>query len=144
MATSTVMLTLIIDKRAKKIILAKAGKDFVDIMSSMILFSCFLKLVRDLNRELCTNVIRTDIMSRLVMEQLLNSWSHTWMVMDDLCVKPVSMISGVDLLQHNIKDICALEKRVVEFGIDEEGEACMDRASSGSGLCCVVEKVGLC
>lgn len=43
----------------------------------------------------------------------------TYMVSDDLSVTPVSMISGIELLQHNVKDIGVLEKRVVELGIDE-------------------------
>lgn len=43
----------------------------------------------------------------------------TFMVTDDLSVTPVSMISGIDLIQNNVKDIGVLEKRVVELGIDE-------------------------
>ncbi|KAK2633776.1 hypothetical protein Ddye_028568 [Dipteronia dyeriana] len=49
-----------------------------------------------------------------VVKQLI-----TYLVTDDLCVKPVSMISGVDLLQHSVKDIGASEKKVVGFGVDE-------------------------
>lgn len=43
----------------------------------------------------------------------------TYLVTDDLLVTPMSMITGIDLLQHNVKDVCVLEKRVVEFGTKE-------------------------
>ncbi|KAK0593344.1 hypothetical protein LWI29_035053 [Acer saccharum] len=46
----------------------------------------------------------------------------TYMVTDDLHIKPFSMISSVDLLQNNVKnaeDIGDLEERFVEFGPDE-------------------------
>ncbi|KAK1572002.1 hypothetical protein Q3G72_025921 [Acer saccharum] len=49
----------------------------------------------------------------------------TYMVTDDLHVKPFSMISSVDLLQNNVKnaeDICDLEERFVEFGPNEKKE----------------------
>lgn len=41
------------------------------------------------------------------------------MVTDDSTVTPVSMIFGVDLLQHNVNDIGALKKRVVQVGTNE-------------------------
>lgn len=43
----------------------------------------------------------------------------TYLVTDDLSVTPMSMITGIDLLQHNVKDVSVLEKRVVEFGTNE-------------------------
>ncbi|PSS32603.1 Mitochondrial distribution and morphology protein [Actinidia chinensis var. chinensis] len=44
----------------------------------------------------------------------------TYMVMDDLVVKPMSGISGITLLnKFNVKDLSALEERVVDFGMDE-------------------------
>ncbi|KAK0593068.1 hypothetical protein LWI29_030251 [Acer saccharum] len=58
----------------------------------------------------------------------------TYLVTDDLCVKPVSMISGVDLLQHSVKDIGALEKRVVGFGINEALELLRTSLKSKASL----------
>lgn len=44
----------------------------------------------------------------------------TYMVTDDLTVTPMSMISGVTLLNKcNVKDFSALEERMVEFSINE-------------------------
>ncbi|XP_071742317.1 uncharacterized protein [Rutidosis leptorrhynchoides] len=44
----------------------------------------------------------------------------TYMVMDDLAVKPMSTISTITLLNKlNIKDVCVLEEKQVEFGMAE-------------------------
>ncbi|CAI9097751.1 OLC1v1034233C1 [Oldenlandia corymbosa var. corymbosa] len=44
----------------------------------------------------------------------------TYMVMDDLVVKPMSTISSIALLNKlNVKDVGALEEKEVELGIDE-------------------------
>ncbi|KAL9365411.1 hypothetical protein Peur_043284 [Populus x canadensis] len=44
----------------------------------------------------------------------------TYMVTNDLSVSPMSMVSGVGLLnKFNIKDFGVLEEKVVDFGIDE-------------------------
>ena len=44
----------------------------------------------------------------------------TYMVMDDLAVKPLSTTSLATLLnKFNVKDIGALEEKVVDLGVDE-------------------------
>ncbi|KAL8525353.1 hypothetical protein ACS0TY_014833 [Phlomoides rotata] len=44
----------------------------------------------------------------------------TYMVMDDLVVKPMSTISSITLLnQFNIKDVLALEEKVVTLGMNQ-------------------------
>ncbi|KAK1415606.1 hypothetical protein QVD17_31389 [Tagetes erecta] len=44
----------------------------------------------------------------------------TYMVMDDLTVKPMSTISSITLLNKlSIKDICVLEEKEVQFGTEE-------------------------
>jgi hypothetical protein len=44
----------------------------------------------------------------------------TYMVTGDLSVSPMSMVSGVGMLnKFNIKDFGVLEEKVVEFGINE-------------------------
>jgi hypothetical protein len=46
--------------------------------------------------------------------------SVTYMVMDDLVVKPLSTISGVTLVsKFGVTDLGAVEEKVVHFGIDE-------------------------
>jgi hypothetical protein len=44
----------------------------------------------------------------------------TYMVMDDLEVKPMSIISAINLLtKFNVTDVWAVEEKVVDFGMDE-------------------------
>ncbi|KAL3620111.1 hypothetical protein CASFOL_035023 [Castilleja foliolosa] len=44
----------------------------------------------------------------------------TYMVMDDLVVTPMSTISSITLLnKFNVKEVSALEEKVVSFGVDE-------------------------
>ncbi|KAG5533328.1 hypothetical protein RHGRI_027503 [Rhododendron griersonianum] len=44
----------------------------------------------------------------------------TYMVMDDLVVTPISTISSITMLnKFNVKDVGALEERVVDFGMPE-------------------------
>ncbi|XP_059302571.1 uncharacterized protein LOC132054614 [Lycium ferocissimum] len=44
----------------------------------------------------------------------------TYMIMDDLVVKPMSIISSITLLnKFNVKDVGALQEEVVHFGMDE-------------------------
>ncbi|KAK9064144.1 hypothetical protein SSX86_018016 [Deinandra increscens subsp. villosa] len=44
----------------------------------------------------------------------------TYMVMDDLAVKPMSTISTITLLNKlSVKDVCVLEEKEVQFGIQE-------------------------
>jgi len=44
----------------------------------------------------------------------------TYMVMDDLEVKPMSIISAITLLtKFNVRDVGAVEEKVVDLGMDE-------------------------
>ncbi|KAL2507044.1 hypothetical protein Fot_30691 [Forsythia ovata] len=44
----------------------------------------------------------------------------TYMVMDDLVVKPLSTISSITLLnEYNVKELAALQEKVVDLGMDE-------------------------
>ena len=44
----------------------------------------------------------------------------TYMVMDHLEVKPMSIISAITLLtKFNVRDLGAVEEKVVDFGMDE-------------------------
>ncbi|KAL2507486.1 uncharacterized protein Fot_31133 [Forsythia ovata] len=45
---------------------------------------------------------------------------ETYMVMDDLVVKPLSTISSITLLnEYNVKELAALQEKVVDLGMDE-------------------------
>jgi hypothetical protein len=44
----------------------------------------------------------------------------TYMMMDDLDVKPMSIISAITLLsKFNVRDVGAVEEKVVDLGMDE-------------------------
>ena len=44
----------------------------------------------------------------------------TYMIMDDLEVKPMSTISSITLLNSfNVKDISSLQEKIVELSVDE-------------------------
>jgi hypothetical protein len=44
----------------------------------------------------------------------------TYIVMDDLAMKPMSTISAITLLTKlNVTDVGAVEEKVVDFGMDE-------------------------
>ncbi|KAH9703205.1 hypothetical protein KPL70_011036 [Citrus sinensis] len=191
METTKVKLTLIIEKRANKVIIAEAKKDFVDFLFNLLSLpiSTVIRLLKNGSTLGCVdnlyqslenlndaylqpNQNKDDLLKRHVTAALnappllpeANAANTncpgkncsllmdcrlrfdlfvdsgistcnckkpsageggvvknlvTYMVSDDLSVTPVSMTSGIELLQHNVKDIGVLEKRVVELGIDE-------------------------
>lgn len=50
----------------------------------------------------------------------------TYMIMDDLEVKPMSPISTIALLNRfNVRDFGALEEKVVDLGMDEVSNFCL-------------------
>ncbi|XP_059458474.1 uncharacterized protein LOC132188081 [Corylus avellana] len=60
----------------------------------------------------------------------------TYMVMDDLDVKPMSAISSISLLsKFNVTDLGAVEEKVVDFGMDEVSVALRDPLIMNSVLC---------
>ncbi|KAL5733309.1 hypothetical protein ACOSQ2_033001 [Xanthoceras sorbifolium] len=100
MATSTEKLTLMIDKRVKKVIFAEAEKDFVDI----ILYDPFLLLPEAGPRP---------------KHRTLYKCNRDRHVTDSRICQLSQLFNNYELpIMHNIKDICALEKRVEEFGTD--------------------------
>ncbi|KAJ0103218.1 hypothetical protein Patl1_06264 [Pistacia atlantica] len=188
-------LKLMIDKGAKKVLFAEAGKDFVDVLFNLLSLNIrtIIKLLRDADMVGCTGnlypslenlnkdylqpnqnkleLLKTlektsglllvpgassqqqkkiynclnrcryvadetskrcpqcgssmsyEVVSLLKMDSVCEGGIVnklvTYMVTDDLLVTPGSMISSIDLIQEHVKDIGALEKRVVEFGADE-------------------------
>ncbi|PRQ59058.1 hypothetical protein RchiOBHm_Chr1g0365991 [Rosa chinensis] len=71
----------------------------------------------------------------------------TYMIMDDLEVKPMSTISSITMLNRfNIKDVGALEEKVVELGMDEGVKLLKESLQSKSVLTNVFleKKAGFC
>ncbi|XVE99460.1 hypothetical protein REPUB_Repub03eG0199700 [Reevesia pubescens] len=59
----------------------------------------------------------------------------TYMVTDDLMVKPMSAISSIALLNRlNVKDVEALEEKTINFGMDEAVKLLKHRCSRRLGL----------
>ncbi|KAJ0101351.1 hypothetical protein Patl1_06272 [Pistacia atlantica] len=137
MATTTtppnkLTLKLMIDKGAKKVLFAEAGKDFVDVLFNLLSLKLgtVIKLLRDANMVGCIgnlypsleNLNKDYLQPNQNKLELLKTQEKTSALLvpgDDLLVTPGSMISSIDLIQEHVKDIGALEKRVVEFGTDE-------------------------
>ncbi|KAJ0101345.1 hypothetical protein Patl1_06274 [Pistacia atlantica] len=76
--------------------------------------SCFMSMTRDLQFVGLSKVVTGSE----ILQGILGK-SATYMVTDDLCVTPVSMISGAKFLQKNVKDINVLEETVVDIENDE-------------------------
>ncbi|ESR49316.1 hypothetical protein KPL70_011036 [Citrus sinensis] len=178
METTKVKLTLIIEKRANKVIIAEAKKDFVDFLFNLLSLpiSTVIRLLKNGSTLGCVdnlyqslenlndaylqpNQNKDDLLKRhvtaalnappLLPEARISTCNCkkpsageggvvknlvTYMVSDDLSVTPVSMTSGIELLQHNVKDIGVLEKRVVELGIDEGLELLKNSLKSKTAL----------
>ncbi|CAN1269397.1 hypothetical protein LINPERPRIM_LOCUS13568 [Linum perenne] len=137
------MLKLLIDKKNNRVLFAEAGKDFVDFLFSI--FSLPLGTVTKLlskNRMVgCLGSLYKSIedLSDTFIEPSENKvtvlnpkatflfgWRGfvkgvlTYMVTDDLEVKPMSTISSITLFsKFNIQQVDALEERVVELGMDK-------------------------
>ncbi|XP_028087346.1 uncharacterized protein LOC114288060 [Camellia sinensis] len=77
----------------------------------------------------CKHYMSTEVpyIAREAVKEVLNGDEGgfvkgvvTYMVMDDLAVKPMSAISSIALLsKFNVKEVGALEERVVHLGMDE-------------------------
>ncbi|CAK7325619.1 unnamed protein product [Dovyalis caffra] len=124
-------LKLLVDKKANKV-----GKDFVDFLFNLLslpvdavvrlitnatMVGCVGNLcqsIEDLNPTYMQPHQNKDLLSKPHLASVKGL--VTYMVTDDLSVSPMSMISGVNLLnKFNFKDFGALEERMVEFGINE-------------------------
>ncbi|CAN1131035.1 hypothetical protein LINPERHAP2_LOCUS6164 [Linum perenne] len=141
MATTTkVTLKLLIDKKSNRVLFAEAGKEFVDFLFSILslplgtvirllskdkMVGCLGNLYQSI--EECANRM-TAVVPYVAPPAGKKSDPKggfvkgvvTYMVMDDLEVKPMSTISSLTLLsKFNIQQVGALEERVIELGMDE-------------------------
>ncbi|CAN1131027.1 hypothetical protein LINPERHAP2_LOCUS6164 [Linum perenne] len=141
--TSKVTLKLLIDNKKNKVLFAEAGKEFVDFLFTLLSFplGTVIKLLSKNKMVGCLgnlyqsieDMSDTFIESNSNKDTVLNPKAPfcmttggfvkgvvTYMVMDDLEVKPMSTISSLTLLsKFNIQQVGALEERVIELGMDE-------------------------
>ncbi|CAN1269369.1 hypothetical protein LINPERPRIM_LOCUS13555 [Linum perenne] len=144
MATTTkVTLKLLIDKKSNKVLFAEAGKEFVDFLFSILslplgtvirllskdqMVGCLGNLYQSIE-ELGDTFIQQSTSKDIVLNPKVQNQNSeggfvkgvvTYMVMDNLEVKPMSTISSITLLnKFNIQQVGALEEKVVELGMDE-------------------------
>ncbi|KAL9421981.1 hypothetical protein AB3S75_034284 [Citrus x aurantiifolia] len=140
MATSEpkMRLKLLIDRKDDRVIFSEAGKDIVDFL--FYLFSLpigtavkvlgpqsMVGCMGDLSQSLKTldksymqpNKSRTSALSSRSPISFVKG-VVTYLVMDNLKVMPMSTLSTITLLNNdNVKDIGALEEKIVHVGMNE-------------------------
>ncbi|KAH7841065.1 hypothetical protein Vadar_025117 [Vaccinium darrowii] len=91
-----------------------SGHLYVSQNSSAICTSCKNSLSREMQYVAAANEVAAEGEGGFVKGVV------TYMVMDDLVVTPMSTISGITVLnKFNVKEVGALEERVVDFGMPE-------------------------
>ncbi|GFP96283.1 hypothetical protein PHJA_001772400 [Phtheirospermum japonicum] len=119
MANSSVSLKLLIDTQSKRVLFAEAGKDCVDFLF-YILSLPVAKLISLLGKQGMVGSLGNLYMQVSDSEGGFVKGVVTYMVMDDLVVKPMSTISSITLLnKFNVKEVGALEEKVVNLGMNE-------------------------
>ncbi|KAK4376293.1 hypothetical protein RND71_006970 [Anisodus tanguticus] len=104
-----------------KVLFAEASKDFVDFLFHLLSLplGTVIKLLTNTsmvgqNEQGAADTSVKDEQGGIVKGVV------TYMVMDDLVVKPMSTISSITILnKFNIKEVDSLEERIVEIGINE-------------------------
>ncbi|OMP02658.1 hypothetical protein COLO4_10939 [Corchorus olitorius] len=135
-SAATFSLKLVIDTKGKRVLYDESGKDFVDfvfnilslplstvtrILSKQNMLGCLGDLygsVETLSDTLMESATRKDA---LLKPRVVNyAPSASFMVMDDLVVKPLSTASIMSLLaKSSVKDVVAIEEREIQFAINE-------------------------
>ncbi|CAI9108285.1 OLC1v1007854C1 [Oldenlandia corymbosa var. corymbosa] len=148
-STSKISLKLLVDTKSKRVLFAEAGKDAVDFlfhiltlpMGTVIRLLTEEKMVGCIGNlyESIENLCETYIQANQTRKSFSNQFPRTvasggaveaeggyvkgvvtYMVMDDLVVKPMSTISSIALLnKFNVKEVGALEEKAVDLGINE-------------------------
>ncbi|CAI0467696.1 unnamed protein product [Linum tenue] len=143
MATPKVTLKLLINKKTNKVLFAEAGKDFVDFLFTLLSFplGTVIKLLSKNRMVGCLGNLYQSIeelgdaffQPKIGKATVLNpkipfrpseggfvKGVITYMVMDNLEVKPMSTISSITMLnKFNVQEVGALEEKVIELGMDE-------------------------
>ncbi|CAI9270078.1 unnamed protein product [Lactuca saligna] len=137
MASPNMTLKLLVDKKAQKVLFAEATKDFVDFLfhifslplGSLIQFLGSKQMVGclgDLKESLLRRIMHQKHFTGVVIQKtVMMSGGYvkdvvTYMVMDNLVVKPMSTISSITLINSfGVKDLSQLEEKTLPFGKDE-------------------------
>ncbi|CAN1269396.1 hypothetical protein LINPERPRIM_LOCUS13567 [Linum perenne] len=130
--TTKVTLKLLIDRKTKRVLFAEAGKEFVDFLFTLLSFplgtvirllsknkmvGCLGNLYQSIE-DLSDTFIQPSTNKDTVLDEL--RCVVTYMVMDNLEVKPMSTISSLTLLsKFNVQQVGALEERVIELGMNQ-------------------------
>uniref|UniRef100_A0A803M3M3 DUF674 domain-containing protein n=1 Tax=Chenopodium quinoa TaxID=63459 RepID=A0A803M3M3_CHEQI len=147
--TTKVSLKLLVDTKARKVLFAEANKDFVDFLLHILSLpvGTVVKLLEAKGMvgclsDLCKSisVLGTDYLQNKVgVDALVNPNANvnvplltanprsgfvkgvvTYMVMDNLEVRPMSTISGITLMnKFHVKDVTSLIEKEVEVGMKE-------------------------
>ncbi|WJX21676.1 hypothetical protein P8452_11074 [Trifolium repens] len=135
--TNKVTLKLLIDTKNEKVLFAEASKAVIDFLFNLLRLP--VDDDDDDEEEEEEDKKKEDDddedEEKILIKNGFVKDSVTYMVMDDLVIHPLfSAISMIDLLnsKFNIKDITALQEKVVEFGVNEGIkliEACMQSNS---------------
>ncbi|KAK1415602.1 hypothetical protein QVD17_31385 [Tagetes erecta] len=116
MASQKMSLKLLVDKKAKRVVFAEVPKEFVDFLFHI--FSLPLgTLIEFMSKDEVEDTMELDKkkINRGYVKEVV-----TYMVMDDLVVKPMSTISSITLInKFGVKDLSQLEEKTVSFGKDE-------------------------
>ncbi|KAM1019932.1 hypothetical protein ACFX13_041988 [Malus domestica] len=155
MATSnfSVSIQLFIDTNRKKVLFAEAGKDFVDLLFGLLSLSDgdVIKLLSGHGMVRCLDKIYGSLENLSPKYTLPNLDKNilllhpcveegyvrdfTYMVMDDLEVKPLSTVSILDVLnKSDVKDVGKLDVVVVHLGWQEGLELLRGSLLSNSNL----------
>ncbi|MBA0571272.1 hypothetical protein Golob_004853 [Gossypium lobatum] len=137
MAANTVSLKLLVDSMSQRVLFAEAGKDFIDFVFNNLSFpvgtptankDTLLKPIASIKAAIVPPLLPTTESSKSIeIYRCRNTyhrsscslhvegyvkWVITYMIMDDLVVRPMPSISCIALLnKFNIKDIGFLKRK---------------------------------
>ncbi|MBA0813752.1 hypothetical protein Gohar_027576 [Gossypium harknessii] len=144
MAANTVSLKLLVDSMSQRVLFAEAGKDFVDFVFNILSFpvgtptanqDTLLKPIASIKAAIVPPLLPTTESSKSIEIYRCRNTYHrsscslhveggyvkgviTYMIMDDLVVRPMLSISCITLLnKFNIKDIGVLEEKTIDVGM---------------------------
>ncbi|KAI3748691.1 hypothetical protein L6452_11950 [Arctium lappa] len=127
-SSSIVSLKLLVNKKAQKVLFAEANKEFVDFLFNILSLPVGTVINLLTEHPMCKgrmsyilSYVTGDGAAKLAGEGGgFVKGVVTYMVMDDLEVKPMSTISSITMFNmFNVKKIGDLEEKVVSLGMKE-------------------------
>ncbi|KAK8510273.1 hypothetical protein V6N13_103865 [Hibiscus sabdariffa] len=117
-SVSKVSLKLLVDTKRNKVLLAEAGKDFVDFLFNLL--SSPPGIAISLLNTNSTAGSLGNLCGMPIVSPDVGKGVATYMVMDDFSVEPLSALSSFTMLnKFSIKRVGALQERVVHLGMNE-------------------------